>query len=323
MCEILFLKQNAEKIKFSELAFENALFANSDGAGYLILEKSGADKWKLTDANNFPLNDTEELLKEKHFTDLEAEAEKKETEKEITETKPKKKLLLFDANFLSRDTEANKQAEADARLAEIEQEEYYTAYCGSYASKTPKIGYKNEYRTKWQKEKELEEKAEKMTEKEMDAIKTALIDELMTKQSALKENQAMITHFRIATSGKNGKSTQPIIYGDYAVIHNGIFKDIGDYDLSDTFQFTKMIHDKCQNIKKFNQKKEKATITRTLNGIGGSYSIFIYSWRTKRLYYYKSDFASFSWYNSKMEMGATSTNRFPNKHQRAVSTIIN
>ena len=329
MCEILFYKKNSEGLKFAEGAFEGALLRNDDGAGYLILEKSGRNQWEVIDQKNYPLNETSELLKEKHLGDIKllAELEAKEEPKKLAPVwdkwkkgKKKKKqnpLGFINVDFL--DTKSDKDKEADY-YEDIQ--DYYSGYHyskerGSYEKAPLTSG------SVWYKNQGNEREAQKMADVDMEAIKTALIDELMTKQENLKENQAMITHFRFATSGKNGKSTQPIIYGDYAVIHNGVFGQLGDVDYSDTYQFTKMIHDKTRKMREVTEKKEKAAIKKVLAAINGSYSIFIYSWHTKRLYYFISPYASFNWYSNKMELGATSTLRFPNKYLPASDVIIN
>jgi len=138
------------------------------------------------------------------------------------------------------------------------------------------------------------------------------IGDMYDKNSELKPNQIMIAHFRLATSGGVvTHNTHPIVVGNYMVIHNGIFGyeklPAGD---SDTKHFAYLLNEAYKKKTLSHYRQEQKIIERLLGEAGGYHSIFVYSWKTGRLYYYKSETASFQYDQSGL-LGATNADRFP------------
>lgn len=150
------------------------------------------------------------------------------------------------------------------------------------------------------------------TEDKDDAVET-----IFERQKKMKSGQMMIAHFRLSTSGHTHENTQPILNGDYIVIHNGVFgyhSEPAGY--SDTRYFSEKLKNESKKYETISPKTEQKIIEKLLDKAGGYYSIFIYSFRTGQIYYYKSSYASFSWaYNGLM--GATRSERFPIRHYSA------
>lgn len=139
----------------------------------------------------------------------------------------------------------------------------------------------------------------------------AAINDIFEKQKTLVPGQMMIAHFRFSTSGHGETNTQPVLQGDYLVIHNGVlaFKEIR-VGWSDTRQFAYLLNEKSKKVASMKPKKEKKMIEELLTKTGGSYSIFIYSFRTKQLYYMKNKSTSFGWAYGRI-LGSTKSARFP------------
>lgn len=95
----------------------------------------------------------------------------------------------------------------------------------------------------------------------------------------IKKSRWIVSHQRIATSGRNDSNTQPLRYKDFVLIHNGIIWNLGDKDNSDSKNLLKNIVDG-----KFNQK----TFKKQIEGIDGSYSIFFFDIKRKEMYYFKN-----------------------------------
>ena len=141
-----------------------------------------------------------------------------------------------------------------------------------------------------------------------DAIPELLFD----KQNKLKANQFMVAHFRFATSGGvTGENTHPIVCGEYLVIHNGVFgyENIPE-GMSDTRLFCSILQSTAKRTKANTPAKEQKLIKRLLEAAGGYYSVFVYSFKTRTLFYFKSEFASFQHDQSGLR-GSTKESRFP------------
>jgi len=121
----------------------------------------------------------------------------------------------------------------------------------------------------------------------------------------------LISHFRFSTSGFSENNNQPITTKDYIVIHNGIFSFYKlPFGLSDTAFFAKILQKRSKNLGKKDINEEKELIKKLLKSVNGSFSIFIYSKKTKKLYYIKNYLTSFSFcYNGLL--GSTNSSRFP------------
>ena len=141
--------------------------------------------------------------------------------------------------------------------------------------------------------------------------KDQAVNRMYQKQMELQSNQMMICHFRLSTSGHGEVNTQPILKSEYIVIHNGIFQfkklPMG---MSDTRYFTKRLADASKKLNIRKASDEKRLIERTLDYAGGSYSVFIYSFRTRKLYYIKNGFSSFNKSFNGL-LGSTMSARFP------------
>ena len=137
------------------------------------------------------------------------------------------------------------------------------------------------------------------------------VKRMFLKQKELKENQLMICHFRLATSGHSKKNTQPIIKDNYLVIHNGIFgfKSLPK-KLSDTAYFTEILEKARKELKIKTVKQEKKMIDKVLKYAKGSYSLFIHSDFTGKLYYIKNNCTSFCQSYDNI-LGSTKESRLP------------
>lgn len=149
-------------------------------------------------------------------------------------------------------------------------------------------------------------------------------DEMLRAQDSLKYNQVMISHFRLATSGGViHENTHPIINGDYLVIHNGVLgysKLPAGY--SDTRLFTSLLNEASKRLKgKITPKKEQKLINAILDVAGGYWSMYVYSFKTKQLYYFKEEYASY-YHDASGYLCATRSARFPVYSKEAKSGLI-
>lgn len=148
-----------------------------------------------------------------------------------------------------------------------------------------------------------------------------IADELFERQFYLKPSQILIMHFRLATKGFSAQSAQPIVNGSYMVIHNGIIRITGEKEESDTLSFTRLINSKMDFVKSISVEKEREIIEKTLKDLGGYWSMYVYSWKTKQLYYFKNDLATF--YESMNGIvSSTNIHRFPTMYEPAESHIV-
>ena len=143
------------------------------------------------------------------------------------------------------------------------------------------------------------------------------VNRIFSKQFELKPKQMMIAHFRLSTSGHGLENTQPITKGAYTVIHNGVF-GYGIRELpknvSDTAQFTKtlkrLIYKLSNKGLKITPEVEKKAIEQLTEKVGGSFSMFIHSEKTGKIYYIKSAFTSFC-NSTDGFLGTTKSTRLP------------
>lgn len=290
MCEIFLLKHK-KGLLFEKNELEGARNGNSDGAGYVVFDYDRKKKkWEVVDFDLF------KAMREKYS-------------------------FGFYEGFGSygkKDTTAN--------TIDDGQEDYNIAMCGERSIQDiDKEDYDSET---YEQEKEYfksvlskkdfleiypEEKKTPIGFQVSQNDSDECIDKIYDRQKQLKAGQMMITHFRMSTSGHSHDNTQPILNGDYITIHNGIFAYKSEpAGFSDTRYFSEQLKNESKKIAKITRKEEQKIIEKLLKKAGGSYSIFIYSFKTGQVYYYKSDYASFSWaYNGLM--GATKSTRFPIK----------
>jgi len=154
----------------------------------------------------------------------------------------------------------------------------------------------------------------------------SFINQIYSKMLSLNNSDQLIVHFRASTSGFSHKNTQPIEKNKYIVIHNGIltnslnrYDDYDDDDYDDNDYNDNWIKNngtwiqngvrtrqlgfntiKSNQLDKsdtmlFTEKLEKTSnIIKALEGFFGSYSMFIYSKKTKKLYYTKNESTNFA-----------------------------
>lgn len=104
----------------------------------------------------------------------------------------------------------------------------------------------------------------------------------------LKSN-FILTHQRIATSGRTDKYHQPFKSDEFVFLHNGIISEFVENEKSDTFGFMTRFLDAFNGTKKRTREdKVVYAIKKVLDGVSGSYSIGLFDKKTERLYYFKS-----------------------------------
>lgn len=324
MCEILFSKHNPIDLRFSEADIESSLLCNDDGMGYVVLEKEKSNRWNMIETFKVSLLDIKDKLLEGNKEDvkIEFEAEKSEIEETKQENQTIGKLLTIKTDFAQKKLADEKALQKWIKEGSAEYYDDYDDHGYNYKSGTYKSWKKPKYETF--EEKVLKE-AKDRTDIAMDMVHSEMIDKFYTRQENLTDNQLIIMHFRIATSGKSGdESTQPVVTPNYTMIHNGILSGMGNATKSDTLEFCELIDEQISKIsrRKLTPTIEKRIITTEINKLTGSYSMFIYSHLTKKLYYYKNTIASFTWYNKQKTLGATKHLRFPNSYINGESVII-
>lgn len=337
MCEIFLIKHNKEEIKFSKEAIGEAIFQNSDGCGYVIFQKIKKGKFKLIEIERFnyledikPKIVTPKTVIEKPANKIIVPTIKErvvgfeliKNNKIILTTisgaeqvwtlpldlygieevfeKDKWKAVYFVYEWLTE-----KGIDADFWNSVKDQEE-----CLAKGDKEDGIAYSSGVTEKEVKEleKEWETLSKSVPTQKEESIK-ATISRLYEKQLDLEEDQVMLMHFRNATIGYGEKNTQPIVRGNFLVIHNGVFSKMGNYLNSDTTEFTIHLDQEYDKAKVKTKFEEKKVVDRVVKEVTGWYSMFIYSWKTGRIYYYK-DGASFHEINNGLLM-STREARFP------------
>ncbi len=271
MCEIFAVRGNKKGIEFELSALRAARLINSDGAGYVIFQKDNLNKFEVV---------TMEALEPMPLP----------TYNRSYYSTPNYQVSQFDDDYPGQGV-IGFESELDM------------------TSPVAKAHMRNKRK---QGKKAKQGKHIQAVSTYIPAKHDSVPEKIYELQSTLKNNQLMVAHFRFATSGGvTTENTHPIVNGDYMVIHNGVF---GYTKLPEGFSDTRYFTEVLKNVaKKLNIKKPRAEqklIQQLLNEAGGYYSIFIYSWRTKTLYYYKSTSASFSHDQSGL-LGATREIRFP------------
>jgi hypothetical protein len=342
MCEILVLKQNEKKLEFTKSAIEEALEANNNGAGYVILEKnekkgtfelnevkhldlSVAATVVKTDSKAVKRSKEKKALDDMFWVDFELDNVKKYVTLTSLEGVERKMKLPYDLYELSSlpyaeqvnaltdwmdtkglfaDFSPTQDAETKTELAKIlkEEEEEVNDY---------NAGFGQEYTYKGKEPSYYEKKCN---------AEAAAVDELYKKQQELQKNQLMIMHFRTSTSGHGTENTQPIMKGNFMVIHNGVFTGAGNINASDTAMITEKL-DKLYEVANIKTNKEEETfITRFLEITEGWYSTFIYSLKTKKLYYYRKGASFYSAHGGLML--STKESRFPTAVREVNSFVV-
>lgn len=174
-------------------------------------------------------------------------------------------------------------------------------------------------------------KVEEKEEEEIEEFSYELVSEddsvekITELQESLKPGDVMVVHFRYGTSGHViEENVHPIQSPKYMVLHNGVF----GYERipkghNDSRYFTDIITFRSRQMKLRSHefKREEKMLKKALANAGGYHSVFIYSFVTKQLYYFKSAKANFFWDSSGL-LGATKPLRFPHTTFEAVDIIL-
>ncbi len=151
------------------------------------------------------------------------------------------------------------------------------------------------------------------------------VESIYKVQTSLEPGELLIIHFRYGTAGHLiEENTHPISSEKYLVVHNGVFGyrslPVG---FNDSRHFTSVITKKSRKMKlRMNDyRREENMLRNALKEALGYHSVFIYSFITNQLYYFKSDKANFFWDSSGL-LGATKPLRFPNTTFEAVDIIL-
>lgn len=104
----------------------------------------------------------------------------------------------------------------------------------------------------------------------------------------------IVSHQRLATSGKNEDMIQPLETEHFIIVHNGIFGNKGTDRKSDTFEYLKELEKIYLKT-----KDTKKAIEKLHEKISGSYSIVLYNKKTKELLYYKEKTTTMYFANGK------------------------
>lgn len=333
MCEILVTRANDLGHQFEKSAYEAARSSNYDGAGYAIFNRIAPGQWELADTaiypEKFPGWKNSRYYKHGYY-------DKNNIWHEYNKPKAEKKeKKAFTEPPTKSEVEAEIDRELDEHFAAIESDEYFgfddaqqnlfdSMRVGGYKPTIPLIPENTPTRTAdichSIRVRGFEPKGEKNS---FGYTPDQVPDKIFAIQEELEPGQLMIAHFRFATTGENTESnTHPLIHGDYLVIHNGVFayKYIAP-GKSDTRTFIEIIDRKAKRVNVTDPEREQQIIETALERAGGYYSIFIYSFRTKQLYYYKDERASFFWDVSGL-LGATRSVRFPVTNLKAQSHVI-
>jgi len=151
------------------------------------------------------------------------------------------------------------------------------------------------------------------------------VEQLMEVQEGLKADELLVAHFRYGTTGDIiEENTHPVANNKYLVLHNGVFRYHSlPKGYNDTRHFTEIIDRKARKIHLSSAQhlKEEKMLKKALEEAGGYHSVFIYSFITKELYYFKSKGASFFWDSSGL-LGATKETRFPHTVFEAKDIIL-
>jgi len=114
--------------------------------------------------------------------------------------------------------------------------------------------------------------------------KNKKIKEFKSKRKILYEDvgDILISHQRLATSGKGVNNAHPHKIGEFLLMHNGVFHGKGNDEVSDTKMYFNELYKEIKRggviraIKKVNLR------------VGGSYSVVLVNIKDGKFYYYKN-----------------------------------
>ncbi len=116
---------------------------------------------------------------------------------------------------------------------------------------------------------------------------------------SIRDSSFIITHQRIATSGKTAEYTQPFENVEFVLAHNGVMLEFVEENHSDTYVFfNKFVKEFKKSGRKTRSRKVVGAIKKLLDGKSGLFSIVIYDKKEKAMYYFKNSYARISFHRS-------------------------
>ena len=99
----------------------------------------------------------------------------------------------------------------------------------------------------------------------------------------------ILSHQRLATSGKTAKYTQPFLSNFFVFMHNGVMSDFEKGNHSDTYilfkKFRKFFSKTPKDMKR--EKRIHRAIKKLFDNVDGRFSISIYDKEEDKIYYFK------------------------------------
>lgn len=112
----------------------------------------------------------------------------------------------------------------------------------------------------------------------------------------IETSKFIITHQRIATSGRELAYNQPFQSLEFAFVHNGIINSFLRKEGSDSWGFFLSFQEKFKQTAGRRDERIISTIKSLLGNDSGYYSIFIYDKVTGKGYYFKNSSARINFY---------------------------
>lgn len=108
----------------------------------------------------------------------------------------------------------------------------------------------------------------------------------------------ILSHQRLSTSGFENKYTQPFESNDFIFMHNGVMSQFAIGDKSDTFILFQRLKSTFRKLTKEKTRKRRIvkTIKKIFNNQSGSFSIVLYDKLQDELYYFKNSSTSINFY---------------------------
>jgi predicted glutamine amidotransferase len=113
------------------------------------------------------------------------------------------------------------------------------------------------------------------------------------------KSRFVLTHQRIATSGRNSKMHQPFMSENLVLMHNGIMSNFEEKGKSDTYVMFNLLR---KSFIKYLKKKEDRTaaLVHAINDVfdekSGSFSVVIFDRKDRRLFYFKNSTTNIHFY---------------------------
>jgi glucosamine 6-phosphate synthetase-like amidotransferase/phosphosugar isomerase protein len=104
----------------------------------------------------------------------------------------------------------------------------------------------------------------------------------------IAQNDAIIAHQRISTSGFAGINNQPFKFKDFVLVHNGVVSSYAKNKRSDTYNIGVALQKLINEKSKDRTELYTNAIKTVFDKLSGSYSILIYDLKTDDIYYFKN-----------------------------------